>query len=183
VRRVSLAICLLALGVAPPAAPAATITEFPIPTAEASPVGIAAGPHGALWFTEVLPNANKIGRVTTAGSFTEFAIPTADSGPAGIAAGPDGALWFTEAFANKIGRVTPAGTFTEFPIPTVSSGPREITAGPDGAMWFTESEANKIARITIEPTSKAECKDGGWRQFGFRNQGECVAFVNRGPKP
>lgn len=33
------------------------------------------------------------------------------------------------------------------------------------------------------PTSKDECKDGGWRQFGFRNQGECVAFVERLPPP
>jgi hypothetical protein len=35
------------------------------------------------------------------------------------------------------------------------------------------------------PTSKAQCKDGGWRTFGdiFTNQGQCVAFVERGPKP
>ena len=24
---------------------------------------------------------------------------------------------------------------------------------------------------------KDECKQGGWRRFGFRNQGECIAFV------
>ncbi len=29
------------------------------------------------------------------------------------------------------------------------------------------------------PTSKAQCKDGGWQQFGFKNQGQCIAFVNR----
>jgi hypothetical protein len=28
------------------------------------------------------------------------------------------------------------------------------------------------------PTTKDECKDGGWRRFGFKNQGRCVAFVN-----
>jgi len=35
------------------------------------------------------------------------------------------------------------------------------------------------------PTRKDQCKDGGWRAFGsaFRNQGQCVAFVERGPKP
>jgi len=33
------------------------------------------------------------------------------------------------------------------------------------------------------PTSKDQCKRGGWAQFGFRNQGQCVAFVERGPKP
>jgi len=28
------------------------------------------------------------------------------------------------------------------------------------------------------PTNKDQCKKGGWRQFGFKNQGQCIAFVN-----
>ena len=52
------------------------VTEYPLPT-PAPPTGIAAGPDGALWFTE--PAANRIGRITTAGDITEFALPTADS--------------------------------------------------------------------------------------------------------
>jgi hypothetical protein len=31
------------------------------------------------------------------------------------------------------------------------------------------------------PTSKQQCKKGGWRQFrnpSFKNQGQCVKFVN-----
>lgn len=27
------------------------------------------------------------------------------------------------------------------------------------------------------PTAKSDCRDGGWRRFGFRNQGDCVSFV------
>jgi hypothetical protein len=30
------------------------------------------------------------------------------------------------------------------------------------------------------PTTKAECMNGGWQQFGFANQGLCIAFVERG---
>lgn len=35
------------------------------------------------------------------------------------------------------------------------------------------------------PTSKAQCKHGAWRRYGtaFRDQGQCVASVERGPKP
>jgi hypothetical protein len=33
------------------------------------------------------------------------------------------------------------------------------------------------------PTSKDQCKNGGFARFGFKNQGQCVAFVQRGPKP
>jgi virginiamycin B lyase len=59
--------------------------------------------------------ANKMGRITTAGNITEFVVPTTDSGPEMTVAGPDGALWFTEDGGNKIGRITTGGTITEFP--------------------------------------------------------------------
>ena len=34
------------------------------------------------------------------------------------------------------------------------------------------------------PTSKDQCKNGGWRNYGttFKSQGQCVASVQRGPK-
>jgi hypothetical protein len=33
------------------------------------------------------------------------------------------------------------------------------------------------------PTSKDQCKNGGWRDFGvFKNQGACVSFVATGGK-
>src|SRR4051812_11355872 len=64
---------------------AGSITEFGGLTASSGVASIAAGPDGALWFTE--PLKNKVGRVTTGGSFTEYAVPTASSGVASIAAG------------------------------------------------------------------------------------------------
>jgi streptogramin lyase len=70
------AIIALAL---PIGAAAQTITEFTVPTAVSQPWLIAAGPDGALWFTEY--NGNKIGRITTTGTITEFTIPTVNSGP------------------------------------------------------------------------------------------------------
>jgi len=27
---------------------------------------------------------------------------------------------------------------------------------------------------------KADCMDGGWRELGFRSQGQCVRFVETG---
>ena len=30
------------------------------------------------------------------------------------------------------------------------------------------------------PTTRDQCKGGGWAQFGFKNQGQCIAFVNHG---
>ena len=45
-------------------------TIYPL---SADPVGIASGPDGALWFTELA--ANRIGRITTSGSLTEYPVP------------------------------------------------------------------------------------------------------------
>jgi hypothetical protein len=30
------------------------------------------------------------------------------------------------------------------------------------------------------PTSKDQCKNGGWRRYGFKSQGACIAFIERG---
>lgn len=34
--------------------------------------------------------------------------------------------------------------------------------------------------LVHDPESKADCKDGGWADYGFRNQGLCVSFVLTG---
>ena len=31
-----------------------------------------------------------------------------------------------------------------------------------------------------DPVAKVDCKDGGWEEAGFRNQGQCIRFVNTG---
>lgn len=125
---------------------AQVITEYPVPTAGSQPTGIAAGPDGALWFTE--GNGSRIGRITTSGAMVEYPVPTSESWPTDIVAGPDGALWFTERIAARIGRITTSGTVTEYPLPTAASFPTAMVPGPDGALWFVETFANTIGRIT-----------------------------------
>src|SRR5258708_8146975 len=64
-------ILLLALGAGPPGiGRGQTIREFPVGS---GPTGIAAGPDGALWFTEIF---NKIGRITTTAVLTHLSLPT-----------------------------------------------------------------------------------------------------------
>ncbi len=36
------------------------------------------------------------------------------------------------------------------------------------------------AFLLTPATSKEQCKDGGWENFGFKNQGQCIQFVNTG---
>jgi len=133
------------------------ITEYELPSApyapSRGPYGIATGPDGALWFTELY--VNKIGRITTTGVFTEYALPSIHPIPGNpyerpgepylIVAGPDGAMWFTDGIA--IGRITTAGVATIYSVEF--RGPTDIVVGPDGALWFTSGNPDAIGRITI----------------------------------
>jgi streptogramin lyase len=99
--------------------PAGAVVEFNVPTLNAAPHGITAGPDGNVWFTE--PGVDKIGRITPAGVITEFDVPMANSQPLAITSGPDGNLWFTEYSARSlffplyaIGKITVGGTVTEY---------------------------------------------------------------------
>ena len=123
------------------------ITEYPIPTANSGPRGIALGPDGALWFTEYI--ANRVGRIAPGGQFMEFPLPTQNAKPEGIVAGSDGGVWFVESAANKVGRIdATSGQITEYPIPVRRALPKSIALGSDGALWFTEPDRNRIGHIT-----------------------------------
>jgi uncharacterized membrane protein len=55
----------------------------------------------------------------------------------------------------------------------------KLTIGVSGSDTTYDFEA--AAATTGPPTSKSQCKNGGWRNFtnpSFKNQGQCVAYVN-----
>ncbi|GAA3952633.1 virginiamycin B lyase [Streptomyces marokkonensis] len=120
----------------------------------AGPFGIATGPDGALWFTEL--NADRVGRlphpeVVLEGRpavVEEFPLPVRAAGAAGITAGADGAMWFALSQADMIGRIGADGSVRLHRLPTPGARPVDITAEPDGTLWFTENGAGRIGRMT-----------------------------------
>lgn len=51
----------------------------------------------------------------------------------------------------------------------------------DGYPDRAQGPALDNVRISIaSPTTKAECKKGGWASYGFRNQGQCVRYIETG---
>jgi streptogramin lyase len=117
---------------------------------------IAAGPDGALWFTE--NNKSKIGRITTSGTVTEYS--TTVGSPKDIVAGLDGNMWYTDnSFGgHTIGKVgtglngTTLGTVTRV-VGSAALGmsgntPSGIAVGPDSNLWFTERSSNNVVRFT-----------------------------------
>jgi DNA-binding beta-propeller fold protein YncE len=86
--------------------------------------------------------------------------------PLGIAIQPDGeSVYAANAGDNSISQYSVAadGSLSPKSPGTVATGagPLEIAVTP----------------LPNVPTSIEQCRNGGWRQFGFKNQGQCIAFV------
>jgi hypothetical protein len=76
---------------------------------------------------------------------------------------------------DSAGNAYTAGFTTSSDFPT-TPGTRQATFGGGFADAF-------VTKLAFQPTSKDECRNGGYKQFGFKNEGQCVAFVQRGSKP
>jgi hypothetical protein len=55
-----------------------------------------------------------------------------------------------------------------------AQSPFEPNPGQSGSVVVTDAPPL--------PTSKDQCNNGGWRTYGFKNQGQCVSFVATGGK-
>jgi virginiamycin B lyase len=172
---------------------------------EAGPYGIATGPDGALWCTEI--TANQIGRIDADHQVTEYPIPIEGAFPSAIVAGPDGAMWFTLNQANAIGRIETgtdgtdgsggldgtAGSddgdgdgdgdlrITVYPLPTPGAAPVGITAGADGALWFVEIGAGQLGRISAGASAGAAEPAGTITEFPLPDRAARPHAVAVGP--
>ena len=75
--------------------------------------------------------------------------------------------------------------------PTIASNPGgtgEIIIDPDGVVKYSPflTTTTSCAPVPMigPPTNKDQCKGDGWRNFNtprtFKNQGDCIQFVNTG---
>jgi hypothetical protein len=79
-------------------------------------------------------------------------------------------------------------TFTVVDLPTGDLfGSRVDVRAPTDCTPLTSTDPSAVADIVVVdaaplPASKDECKNGGWRIFTFKNEGDCVSFVATGGK-
>jgi hypothetical protein len=66
------------------------------------------------------------------------------------------------------------GNFIIGPFGSSVPGTFEVTATWAGGTLTASLDVN-----CGRPQTKDDCKDGGWRDFGFRNQGQCIKAVKR----
>jgi hypothetical protein len=69
---------------------------------------------------------------------------------------------------------TPNGNFHD-----EGTSAQQVAITSAGAATLTETFASSLAQpVLIAPTSKDQCKNNGWKNFPqFKNQGQCVSFV------
>jgi hypothetical protein len=92
--------------------------------------------------------------------FQGFFLTVVDGGPAG--SGLD-SFDATPTSLTSVGNIVPI----DCSVPFSRFGPRPVTSGDI-----------VVVDAPPTPTSKAQCKNGGWRTYRvFKNQGDCVSFV------
>jgi len=132
---------------------------------------IAFGPDGTLYQTSaVFDDAGFVaGYLNTLDPDTGAVLTTSDpfttEHVGGLGVRPtDGVIFASGGDAGRLWTLSPSGTQTFLGVTSV---------GGVGDLAFTPL-----------PTSKADCKNGGWRRFrfpySFKNQGDCIQFVNTG---
>ena len=92
--------------------------------------------------------------------------------PLGVAVSPDGG----SVYVTNFGIPPTSGSVSQYDVGaggTLSpKTPATVVAG-DGPFGVV------VGPPTAAPSSKRQCKHGGWRSFPqFKNQGQCIAFVN-----
>ena len=132
---------------------------------------IAFGPDGTLYQTSAIFDdvGFVAGYLNTLDPETGAVLTTSDpfttEHVGGLAVRPtDGIIFASGGDAGRLWTLSPTGTQTFVGFTNV---------GGVGDLAFTPL-----------PTSKADCKNGGWQRFSFpysfKNQGDCIQFVNTG---
>ena len=89
-----------------------------------------------------------------------------------------------ETVTDSYGTIVP----TDIPIDTELGGgayPGWYTAydGEDGPNVGVDFDLVVSPIVLTEPRNAGDCKKGGYADFGFRNQGQCIASVRSNGRP
>ena len=85
-------------------------------------------------------------------------------------------------YAYVTGQPTDPGIVSQYDIDPVSGGLSPKTPATVGGAGIAPAGIAVWPPQPRVPTSKEQCKNGGWRNFPqFKNQGQCLTFVNHGP--
>ncbi len=140
-------------------------------------------PNGTATLTTGIPS---IGGLTSSGPVSCLNITGPDGGVGTVAAPTMAVLQFhdstsgnlfTVALIDNGGNGLDTMTVSEGGTPSPAGCSLLVSGTPPETGILTNGRAVVLDTPTL-PTSKEQCKNGGWRNFPqFKNQGQCVAFV------
>lgn len=55
-----------------------------------------------------------------------------------------------------------------------------VKAGGEQQAYILPQTIQVVTNCFVDPETREDCKDGSWQLYGFRNQGQCIRFVNTG---
>ncbi len=83
--------------------------------------------------------------------------------------------------ADSYGTIAPTDIVIETELGN-GAHPGWYSAYPEGAGPNVGVDFNLVASPVVKPETKEDCKDGGFKAYGFKNQGECVSSVQSNEK-
>ena len=143
-------------------------TDSPDPVTVGSPLTwtLAVANHGpdaaaGVTVTDVLPaGATFVSSSTTVGSCSGTATVTCDLGALANGAGATVTIVVTPGSAGQLSNTATVSSTTDDPVAGNNSSTVSTTVNPQ------------------MPSTKNDCKDGGWHAYGiFKNGGDCVSYV------
>jgi hypothetical protein len=126
------------------------------------------------------PGAVAVGTPSTCtATVTDTAAGTASTPTGTVDFGSDGAGSFGDDQCTLTGTGASASCSVSY-TPAASGAVRTdtITASYGGDSLHAGSSGT--APVRVQPTSRADCQHGGWRNYGFQNQGQCIQFATGG---
>lgn len=147
------------------------------------PLGIAVSPDGrSAYVTNYFFSDNSVSQYDidpVIGALSPKTRATVAAGvhPFGVAVTPDGKSAYVTN--SPVVLSPPDDTVSQYDIDALSGAlsPKTPATVPAGSM----PRGIAIRPVARVPTGKQQCKNGGWRNFPqFKNQGDCVSFVEPG---
>lgn len=155
------------------------------------PDAIAAAPNGTLYVANLGFNPPRLTKVTPLGVPSTFAsgrISEANGrGSGALIVDKAGNVYWShdngfnkyDARGNLLGTLPLPPVTVPIDFPQSSWGPMGSAFDSKGNLYVVNNwECKTIYKYTL-PVTNNQCRNGGWEALGFRNQGQCIRFVNK----
>lgn len=155
------------------------------------PEAIAAAPNGTFYVANLGFNPPRLTKITSAGVPSIFAIGRfSEANGRGSSAlivdkarnvywSHDNGFNKYDARGNLLGTLPLPPVTSPIDFPRGSWGPMGSAFDSKGNLYVVNNwECKTIYKYTL-PATNNQCKNGGWKALGFKNQGQCIRFVNK----